>query len=515
MERNFESVALIMNPVLDQVAIAKEDIPAGTRLTFNGDIIKLKTTAKRGSRFVVTDVRKGEYLRQYGYPFGCSKGILKGELISVSNIENLLPETNLGLFEEPPKTMYNERFLNRTFLGYLRKDGFVGTRNYYLVVPTSMCVSETAFQITMALEADKEIFKQYPSLDGIVTIPHTEGCGCDSIRSIDRLMCVLKGYIGHPNVGGCLIIDLGCEQTNYEKMYPYLKSTVREKLKPIDWITVEKSGGVKATRKKADAIIRGRLSDVANVKREPFSLEKLIVATECGASDSFSGITANPIIGNVVDKIISGKGSAILSEIPEMIGAFEMLLPRFRNLEVANKFKDAVDWYINIAERLGLTLQDNLVPKNIEGGLINNYIKSLGAVLKGGTSVIEDVIDYAESVKTRGLSIMQGPGGDPESVTGMVASGANIVCFSTGQGTPTGNAICPVVKVASNEVIFETLSDDMDFGAGRLLTGQVSIDSLSDELLDFVIEVASGRETAAEKLGQRQFQVWTAGKLSL
>lgn len=498
----------------DQVAIAKKDIPAGRDLVLNGTLVTLKDTIKQGHRFAVYNIKKGEYVRQYGYPFGRSKGIKKGELISQQNLENILPEVGLKDFNKPKNRVFQKRFLDKNFKGYIRRNG-VGTRNYYLVVPTSMCASETALQIALNFEGNGEIFQKYPSLDGVVSIPHTEGCGCDSGLSIARLMRVLKGYIRHPNVGGCLIVDLGCEQTNYEKIYPYLRSSLEEELKPVDWITIEKSGGIDATRQKANAIIRSRLSKVADVGRKPCSLEKLVMGTECGASDSFSGITANPIIGNCVDKIILGKGSAILSEIPEMLGTFGMLLPRFRDIRIANKFRDIMDWYIDVAAKLGLTLNDNLVPKNIEGGLINNYIKSLGAVLKGGTTVIEDVIDYAELLKKRGLSIMQGPGSDPESVTGMVASGANIVCFSTGQGTPTGNVICPVIKVASNDTIFKKLADDMDFNAGRLMSNSSSIDVLGDELLNFVIEVASGRKTCAERLKQRQFQIWTAGKLSL
>jgi len=192
-----------------------------------------------------------------------------------------------------------------------------------------------------------------------------------------------------------------------------------------------------------------------------------------------------------------------------------MLLPRFRNLQTAHKFKRILKWYIDIGKRLGLTLEPNLVPKNIEGGLINNYIKSLGAVMKGGTTVIEDVIEYAQPLKARGLSIMQGPGNDPESITGLVASGANIICFSTGKGTTTADAICPVIKIASNRETFRKLPEDMDFDASRLLSEKADIDILGQELLDMIIAVASGTKTWSEKWKQRQFQVWTAGKLSL
>lgn len=514
IDKKLTGLAIIMDPS-DQVAVAKENLAAATRLEFHDDVMEMKSSVRRGQRFAICDIPAGEYVRQFGFPFGRSKGIAKGEIISRTNIDDVVPEVSQKDFTAPGATAYQERLLQKTFLGYWRKNGTVGTRNYYLILPTSMCASETVLQVAASLEQDKSLFEKYPSLDGIIGIHHTEGCGCDAGLSIDRLMRILKGYIRHPNVGGCLVIDLGCEQTNYRKMNPYMQSTLAEGLKPVDWITIEESGGVAATRKKAEALVRQRLAEVADIQRKPAPLEKLIVGTECGASDSFSGITANPIIGNVADQVIYAKGSAILSEIPEMVGTFDMLFPRFRSAEVARKFQAFMDWYVDLARRLGGTLEANLVPKNIEGGLVNNYIKSLGAVLKGGTTVIEDVIDYGEPVQKRGLSIMQGPGSDLESVTGIVASGANVVCFSTGQGTPTGNAICPVVKVASTDAMYQRLCEDMDFNGGRLLTEKTTIEELGEELLALVIEVASGRQTAAERSKQRQFQVWTAGKISL
>ena len=515
MKKKLEDIAIVMNVDLDQVAVAKEDIPLGCELEHEGKLIKIKNLVKSGHRFALVDIKEGEFVRQYGYPFGQSKGIVQGELITVSNIKNVLPQTNLKDFKEPGETTFKAQYLNKTFLGYIRKNGYVGTRNYYLVVPTSMCASETALQVVLNMEDSSENLRKYSNIDGIVAIPNTEGCGCDSTLQIDRFMRVLKGYISHPNVGGCLVMDLGCEQTNYERMHTCLEDTIEDDLRPIDWITIQESGGTRSTIEKAKSVIKSRLSNVNQVKREPSPLGKLIIGTECGASDSFSGITANPVIGNTVDKIIYGGGSAILSEVPEMLGTFNMLFPRFRTLEIANKFEGVLKWYIDIARKLGLTLEANLIPKNIDGGLINNYIKSLGAVMKGGTTMIEDILEYAEPVRKRGLSIMQGPGGDLESVTGIVASGATIICFSTGQGTTTGNAICPVIKVSSNDSIFKKLPEDMDFNAGRLLTEKSCIHSLGEELLDKVIAVASGQKTWSEKWKQRQFQVWTAGKLSL
>ncbi len=516
MRKKLEDVAVVMNGGIDQVAIAKEDISSGIVLECKSGKVKINNLIKKGHRFALIDIKESEFVRQYGYPFAqASKDILKGEVIANSNIRNVVPEVDIADYKEPDKTSFKKQYLNKTFLGYRRENSKVGTRNYYLVIPTSMCASETALQVALSLDNNAEILQKYSSIDGIVAIPHTEGCGCDSGLQIDRLMRILKGYILHPNVGGCLIMDLGCEQTNYEKMYEYLGDTLTKDLKPVDWITIQESGGTRLTIEKAKEIIKKRLEDVNQVRRESCPIGELILGTECGASDSFSGITANPIIGNAADKIIYGGGSAILSEVTEMQGVFEILLPRFRDLDTAYKFRHILEWYTEMAGRLGLTLEPNLVPKNIEGGLINNYIKSLGAVMKGGTTAIEDVIDYGEPLKRKGLSIMQGPGNDPESVTGIVASGATIICFSTGKGTTTGDAICSVIKVASNEETFKKLPEDMDFDGSRLLSEDTTIDALGEELLDKIIAVVSGEKTWSEKWKQRQFQVWTAGKLSL
>jgi altronate hydrolase len=510
-----EDVAIIASPETDNVAVATEDIAKGRVLESGRVSIETKDRIKKGQRFALYDIRDGGFVKQYGYAFAQSKGILKGQLISIVNSRNVLPKADPAKYRPPARTRFKDNYLNKTFLGYVRRDGKAGTRNYYVVIPTSMCASDTALQVASSLENDTGLFHEYRNIDGIVALAHTEGCGCDSGLQIDRLLTVLKGYVSHPNIGGCLIMDLGCEQTNYEKVYKYLRDIVVKGLKPIDWITIQENRGTRPTIEKSKAIIKSRLKRVNNVKRISVPISKLVVGTECGASDSFSGITANPVIGNAVDKVIFGAGSAILSEVPEMLGTFQMLLPRFRNLQTANKFKYMLNWYAGLAKRMGLTLEPNLVPENIEGGLINNYIKSLGAVIKGGTTVIEDVIDYAQPLKKRGLSIMQGPGNDPESVTGIVASGANVICFSTGKGTITGDAICPVIKIATNEQTFNKLPEDMDFDASRLLRKKTGIDGLGDELLDMIIAVASGEKTWSEKWKQRQFQVWTAGKLSL
>lgn len=501
----------ILTPGDEQMAVARVPLARGSVISYGNQQIVLGSEIPKGHRFALRELPRGELLRQFGYPIALSRGISQGELLTADNSEASIPVPDLSDFVPPPAVRLVSALLGRTFLGYHREGNQFGTRNYYLVIPTSMCAAETARQIAALL--DEEACGTFAELDGVVAIPHTEGCGCASPGQIDRLLTVLAGFMRHPNVGGCTVIDLGCEQSDRARLQGVLGNCTSGS-KPVDWLTIQKCGGTGATIVQAMAIIRDRLPKVAAVKREPCPLSGLLLGTECGASDAFSGITANPIVGDLADLVIRGGGGAILSEIPEMLGTYAMLFSRFRTLEVAQKFQQAVDWYLDLAQTLGLNISDNLVPKNIAGGLFNSYLKSLGAVLKGGTSAIEAVIGYGEPACGTGLSIMQGPGGDLESVTGLVSSGANLICFTTGYGAISGSAICPVIKVSSTTETWRAMPDDIDFNAGRMLDGETRT-SLADELLELLIDVASGKQTATERLKQRQFQVWTAGKLSL
>ena len=499
----------------DPIGVAKIDLPSGSLLAVRGGQVLALEMIPRGQRIALKDIPAGVWVVQYGYPFARSLGIKAGALVSNRNTENAVPDVDWARYQAPPVTVLDPGLASRTFQGFRRLDGRIGTRNYYLVVPASMCASETALQVARRIDESRLFHWRYPRVDGVVAIPHSEGCGCDSGLPIDRLLKVLKGYITHPNVGGCLVMDMGCEQTDCDRIQSFLKQASALSSKPVDWVSIQKSGGSVASRKAAQRVIARRLPEVNRFFREPVSVAGLVVGTECGASDAFSGITANPLIGAVADRVVQAGGAAVLTEVTEMIGTLPMLLRRFRSAELARKFQGLIDWYEDMARRLGVSLTPNLVPKNIEGGLINNVVKSLGAVMKGGTTAIEDVLDYADRVKRPGLSIMQGPGNDPESVTGLAAGGVNIILFSTGQGTTTGDAIVPVIKIATTHELFRRLPKDMDVDAGRLLDPGASVNALGDELFERVIRVASGQRTWSERWKQRQFQIWTVGKLSL
>ena len=505
--------AIVVNASKDNIALAKKPLFMGSILQNGAASIRLLSDMLPGQRFSLRELPKGTYLTQYGYPFARSKGILPGEQITSENTLNEIPPLPYisPIISSAP--YIDENLSKRTFSGYRRVDGRSGTRNYYIVVPTSMCASATAQQI-----AD-HFHSELPGIDGVMALPNTEGCGCSAGMQIERFLTILKNSILHENVAGALIVDLGCEQTNYSVVKNFLGSdTVGGMAKPIDWLTMQSTGGTAKSVAKGVSIVSGRTGQLAKAKREPCPLSDLTIGSECGASDAFSGVTANRVIGEAVDRIVAAGGSAVFSEFPEMVGAEQALFPRMKNKDIIDKFNAQMDWYKRLASLLGTSLDHNLVPENRAGGLINPFIKSLGAIMKGGTSVIQDVLGYGEKIAVNGLHIMQGPGNDLESVTGLAASGANIICFSTGRGTTTGCALAPVIKISSTSELYVRMGDDIDFNAGAILESQTpdeTLKSLGELLLEQIISVASGQKTKPEINHQRQFQIWTAGKLSL
>ncbi|MBI5418812.1 MAG: UxaA family hydrolase [Deltaproteobacteria bacterium] len=509
-------VAVIVDPAADNVAVVKAPLRNGLRVVHGNGGMEVRDDLSMGDRMAIAEIPSGDYLIQFGLPFAKSTGIRKGEKVSSANTIDALPKGRPARNRSRLTVTRRDACKQRRFMGYERSDGRCGTRNIFVVVPTSMCASATAVHIAGAFEDGKS----RRGVDGVVALANTEGCGCAGGLQIERFLRVLKNTILHPNVGGALIVDLGCEQTNRAVMHDYLcRGVTAGRLgKPIDWLTIQRAGGARRAQEKGIRLVGARLGRLGEAARKPCPIGKLVVGAECGASDAFSGITANRVIGNAVDKVISGKGAAIFSELPEMVGAERILFPRMRDRAVLEKFKAGMRWYDRIARRLNAPMDNNLVPENKAGGLLNPFIKSIGAVMKGGTAIIEDFLDYGEAVGKKGLSIMQGPGNDLESVTGLAASGATVICFSTGRGTVTGNAIVPVIKISSTSALYRRMPEDIDFDAGAVIGPErrrPTFDQAGDALLAKILSVASGEKTGSETARQRQFQVWTAGKLSL
>jgi altronate hydrolase len=502
----------------DNVAVVKKETAAGIFLTLpDNRVVRLKTVVPLGHRFATREIAAGDYVCQYGQPIGTSLGIAEGEWITHENMSNDVPVVR-NLPEDlhtsaPDYFPENER---ATFMGFRRPDGRVGTRNFILVVPTSMCASHEALQISMMsefLHYKREIF---PNVDGVVAIPHNKGCGCQDGSNLDIMLRVLANYADHPNVGGVVLIDLGCEKTNLSKVEQYLLKRKIAFDKPVAKIGIQEIGGTQAAIERGLKEVKAMLPVVNEVKREEFPLSELVLGVKCGSSDGFSGISANPALGRTADLLVKSGGTVLITEVPEFCGAEHILANRAKDAETGRAIYRMIDWYKEYAGKFGGILNNNPSPGNIAGGLLNITIKSLGALAKSGTTRVEGVTEYAEAPTNRGLNLMQGPGYDQESTPALVAGGATIVVFTTGNGTTIGNAIAPVIKLASNNRVFERMSGDIDVSAGNIIEGTETIDAVGKRLFEHIQKVASGEILAkAEENKHREFQFWAEQTVSL
>lgn len=509
---DLDKVALVVH-CEDNVAVAKTKIPVGTVIEWRGRLIFVREEIPAGHRFALVDLPDGTPVKQYGQPFATSLGIKVGERITRQRISNELPSRAVFPASKNEPTNYFPEEEIPTWQGYRRSDGRFGTRNYIVVAPTSMCASTEALQIAMRAEFALWSPEEFPNVNGIVALPHNKGCGCPSGTPVEMTMKVLARYIDHPNVAAALVVELGCEKTNIHA-FSKLIEPLSDK-KPVKTISIQSCGGTQATIRKGLEIV-GDFLDLANqFQREPISASELILGVKCGGSDAFSGITANPALGYASDLLIRCRGTVIMTEIPEIYGAEHLLAERAKDEEVARQIFEAVDWFRNYVSILGHDLDENPSPGNIEGGLVNIAIKSLGAIAKAGTSRVEGVIGYADLPTTKGLYLMQGPGYDQESTPGLVAAGAQIVAFTTGRGTTIGNAIAPVVKISSNTQTFERMKSDIDINAGTILDGTENLEQVGERIFAELLAVASGKPCKAELNGHREFQFWTVEGVSL
>jgi altronate hydrolase len=419
-----------------------------------------------------------------------------------------------NLFNPPPD--YFPESERSTFMGFRRPDGRVGTRNFVLIVPTSMCASHEAQQISTIAEFVLYNRDKYPNVDGVVAIPHNKGCGCQDGSTIEVMLRTLANYADHPNVGGVVLIDLGCEKTNLAQVEKYLLNREKPMDKPVAKIGIQEAGGTQAAIDRGLKEVELMLPEVNRIERERAGIGELVLGVKCGASDSFSGISANPSLGRAADLLVRSGGTVLITEVPEFCGAEHVLTNRAKDAPTGRAVYRLVDWYKQYASAFGAVLNQNPSTGNKAGGLLNITIKSLGAIAKAGTTRIEGVLEYAESVKQRGVNLMQGPGYDQESTPGLVAAGATVVVFTTGRGTTIGNAIAPVIKLASNTRVFERMSNDLDLSAGGVIDGTETIDQVGCRLFNHLQRVASGDALAkAEEHKHREFQFWAEQTVSL
>src|SRR5437660_4556881 len=509
--------AIIVDP-RDNVAVVKTETSRDLDVVLPDErVISIKAAIPPCHRFATRAIPSGEFVLQFGQPIGTSLGIREGEKISHDNMTDDVPvvrDLPEDLYVPPPVYIpENER---ATFLGFRRPDGRVGTRNYVLIVPTSMCASHEAQQISMMAEFALYNRQKYPNVDGVVAIPHNKGCGCQEGSTIEVMLRTLSNYADHPNVGGVVLIDLGCEKTNLARVEKYLLKREKAFNKPVAKIGIQEVGGTQAAIERGLKEVERMLPEVNRVEREEVPVSELVLGVKCGGSDGFAGISANPSLGRAADLLVRSGGTVLITEVPEFCGAEDILANRAKDFETGKAVYEMVDWYKEYASKFGAVLNQNPSTGNKIGGLMNITTKSLGAIAKAGTTRIEGVVGYAETPKNRGLNLMQGPGYDQESTPGLVAAGATVIVFTTGRGTTIGNAIAPVIKLASNSGVFARMNNDLALSAGGLSDGTETIEEVGRRVFEHVVSVAGGEVLAkAEIHKHREFQFWAEQTVSL
>lgn len=535
----------------DNVIVALQDLKKGETVHLLDHDYTLLEDIPAKHKFVSEPLKKDDSVIMYGVLVGKAKQDLPvGVRISTENLRHASGDYSLGERKTKWHIPNTQTWQERTFNGYHRSDGSVGVANHWLVIPLVFCENRNVEVLKEALldelgyarpkkynqftEKLAELYragksvedilhqdfqasafegksKLFPNIDGIKFLTHEGGCG--GIRQDSQTLCgLLAGYITHANVAGATILSLGCQNAQVSILQEEIKKRSPNFDKPLVILEQQKIG------KESDLIARGIKETFAGLAkanenaRKPAPISKICIGLECGASDGFSGISANPAIGYTSDLLVALGGSVILSEFPELCGVEQEMSDRCKEVDDAKRFMTLMKTYNQRAEEAGSGFYMNPSPGNIKDGLITDAIKSAGAAKKGGTSPVADVLDYPEKVTKPGLNLLCTPGNDVESTTAEVGSGATIVLFTTGLGTPTGNPITPVVKLSSNTALYNKMPDIIDINTGTIIDGEETIEEAGQRILDFVIRVASGeQEVAAVKHGQDDFIPWKRG----
>ncbi len=501
----------------DNIAVALCDLSAGTTLSVDGGTsLVLHDTVPTGHKIALHDLLEGSVVKKYGEVIGRTTcDVPQGSWVHSHNLENPpRPSSSPPL----PAVVPEPRSLSQaTFQGYVRADGSVGTRNYIAVIASVNCSATVAHAVAERFPRDR--LAEWPSVDGVLALTHHGGCGLPRGGiQWNYLSRVLGGMSRHPNIAAALVIGLGCEQLTAQDLVQISCPSGQAGEPPSrparlrNTLVMQETGGTEATIDAAERIIGEWLPRVGALQRETTPASALVVATECGGSDAFSGITANPAVGHAVDRLIACGGTAVLSETPEVVGAEQTLLRRAVSDEVRRSLIERIEWWEWYAGVFGAKLDHNPSVGNKAGGLTTIAEKSLGAVLKGGSTPLKSVVGYGEPVPRGGLVFMDTPGFDPPSVTGMVAGGANLVLFTTGRGSCFGATAAPTIKIATNSKLARAMPGDIDIDAGVILGGR-SPDYVGEEIFQAILRVASGEPTSSERLGygRHEFVPWAIG----
>jgi altronate hydrolase len=489
----------------DDVLIAAQQLLPGTATAHEN--LTIATLVPPGHKVAAHDIKAGEAVRRYNQIIGfATSDIAAGQHVHSHNL-------GMGEFKRDYDIGQGIRKVHQvahpaTFMGYKRKNGKVGTRNYIAVIASVNCSATVVRAIANYFSPDR--LAGYPNIDGVIALPHPLGCGMGaSGEGMDILRRTLVGYARHPNFAGVLFVGLGCEQNQIAPIIDLVGSREPGMLQKL---VMQAEGGTTAAIKKGIAQVAAMLDQASACQREEVPVSHLVVGLNCGGSDGYSGITANPALGGASDLLVAHGGTTILSETPEIYGAEHLLTRRAVSPEVATKLIERIQWWKDYTTRNGNQMDNNPSVGNKAGGLTTILEKSLGAVAKGGTSTLNGVYLYAEPIEAKGFVFMDTPGYDPVSATGQAAGGAQIICFTTGRGSAFGCAGVPTIKLATNNALFERMRDDMDVNCGDLISG-VPMAEISQRIFDAIILYASGTKVRSEELGygNDEFLPWQVG----
>jgi altronate hydrolase len=496
-----------LNPK-DNVAIAKSDLQPGTILIDDDqELIELSEKIPAGHKLAISSLAMGEPVIRYGQVIGrAAQDLQPGQHVHTHNLQPDYTEKVYAFGENLETTTMLPEADQRHFMGYKRGDGRVGTRNFIAVIASVQCAAQVCHWIVKHFTSGK--LAAYPNVDGVIALTHHDGCSRPDYTLLRR---TLTGMAHHPNIAGSILVGLGCEGNQLGGIFQSHGQVSLEMYSQPRLLEIQSLGGAHKTIQAGIQAVEDLLPRADAFQRSPQPLSKLSLALECGGSDSWSGITANPLVGMLSDIIVHHGGTVILGETPEIAGAEHLLTRRAVRREVGEDLLAKLAWWKDHLRRMDASFEDNPSPGNQAGGLTNICEKSLGAIAKSGCTPLMAVYDYAETIRHSGFVFMDTPGNDPVSVTGMVAGGSNLVVFTTGRGSVFGFKPAPSIKICSNTTTYERMSGDMDFNAGRVIDEDIPMDKLASELLDLVAAVASGQKPKSETLGlgELEFSPWS------
>jgi altronate hydrolase len=510
---SFAVAALRLRPE-DDVAVLKRAVKAGAELDEDGRVLRVRQDILPGHKMAVRALADGQPICKYGQVIGFARGAIEaGDHVHTHNLAIRDFErdyefgTDIRAFAPVPEAG------RRTFQGYLRPDGRVGTRNYLAVISSVNCSASVSKYVAERFPRER-LRAEFPNVDGVLAFTHRSGCCVQPGEPFAMLQRVLNGVAKHPNIFGYVMVGLGCEGHQISG----LRAAGRlDQLRPGEpspaFMNIQQLGGVRKTVDAAAAAVAKLLPAAGEVRRSTQPISKLILAENCGGSDGASGITANPALGVASDELVRHGGTSVLAETPEIYGAEHLLTRRAVSREVGEQLVGFIRWWENYVRTFGASIDNNPSPGNKEGGLTTIYEKSLGALAKGGQAPLQAVYRYAEPITASGFCFMDTPGFDPVSMTGLVTGGCNIGVFTTGRGSVYGCKLAPCIKVATNTALYEWMKDDMDLNAGTILDGTETVEQAGRRIFELILEVAGGRRTKSEEqgLGDEEFAPWIQG----